>query len=187
MNQLDGELRATVAYVGTGDGGAAANVHALAQFVYPEPEVADAEPPVRLCLLLTAPWSGEPLRVTVEGWDRVPADAASQARLAAASAVVFVADSDPARLAAARDALGDLERALAARGVALAELPHVVQYNNRDLRGVLPVRELREALNLHGADEVEAATARGRGALTTLVVALHALSPRRSRNPRPPR
>jgi hypothetical protein len=179
-----GDLRATVAYVGPADCGCATNLRVLAQFVIPEPPVVETEQPRRVSLLLAAPWSGEPLRVDAQAWDGVPTTPAECARLAAADVVVFVADSHPGRLEDNTTAFTQLERALVAGGGArLADQPHVLQYNNRDLRCVLPVRELREALNRYGVDEVEAASNRGRGVLTTLVLALHAISPRRSKIP----
>jgi hypothetical protein len=95
-------------------------------------------------------------------------------------AVVFVFDSSPDALEANVAALDLTERRIAAREGSLDLLPHVMQYNKRDLPIVLPVCEMRAALNRYGADEVEAAAKRGRGVLTTAVAAVHALSPRRS-------
>lgn len=180
MSQGEQELRAMVAYVGPAGAGCVDNLRALAQCVLPEPRVNEGSGPATLSLVLTAPWSGEPLRVQLEAWDEAPASPMEWKRLASADVLVFVADSQNGRMADNAAAFEQLARALEAQGPTLANRPHVIQYNNRERRCVLPVREMRAALNPHGADEVEAAAARGRGALTTLVLALHAISPRRS-------
>ena len=82
--------------------------------------------------------------------------------------VVFVADSQRARLDADLEAMEDLRDNLAEHGLSLLRLPFVIQYNKRDLDGVAGVDELRALLNPAGAPELEAAAASGRGVFETL-------------------
>jgi hypothetical protein len=93
-------------------------------------------------------------------------------------ALVFVADSHPARERANLESLADLNEHLATLGLSphqLARIPRVFQYNKRDLDVTLPVERLRTALNPEGAPEFEAAAIQGRGVAETLRVACKAV------------
>jgi hypothetical protein len=86
-------------------------------------------------------------------------------------AVVFVADSHPAREAANQEALADLTTHLVTIGLSpdqLRRLPRVFQYNKRDLDEALPVERLRARLNPSGAPDFEAVAREGRGVAETL-------------------
>jgi signal recognition particle receptor subunit beta len=84
--------------------------------------------------------------------------------------IVFVADSHPAREHANRESLVDLVANLEATGQRepLRRLPHVFQYNKRDLPAALPVERLRGSLNFLGAPEFEAVACSGQGVTETL-------------------
>ncbi|MBK8168940.1 MAG: gliding-motility protein MglA [Sandaracinaceae bacterium] len=83
--------------------------------------------------------------------------------------VVFVVDSQPGRMDANVQSIRNLEQNLALQGDDPDTLPLVVQYNKRDLPGVLSVAELRRALNVpRDVPEVEAAALLGRGVFETL-------------------
>jgi signal recognition particle receptor subunit beta len=82
--------------------------------------------------------------------------------------VVFVADSQEARLEADVESMADLHENLADHGLSLARVPFVIQYNKRDLPGLVPVEELRAALNPLGAPELLAAASSGVGVFETL-------------------
>jgi signal recognition particle receptor subunit beta len=82
--------------------------------------------------------------------------------------VVFVADSQAARLDANVESMADLSDNLGEHGRSLSQVPLVLQYNKRDLDGVVPVPELRALLNPGGAPELEAAASLGRGVFETL-------------------
>ena len=82
--------------------------------------------------------------------------------------VVFVADSQPARLDANLESLDNLRENLTERGYDLESLPFVVQYNKRDLPGAMPVEELRALLNVTGAPDFEASAVTGDGVFDTL-------------------
>jgi hypothetical protein len=85
-----------------------------------------------------------------------------------ADGVVFVADSQPAAMDANQESLASLERNLADLGLDAAAFPLVVQWNKRDIPGVLPPAELRAALNPRGAPEFETVASRGAGTMEAL-------------------
>ena len=87
--------------------------------------------------------------------------------LEGADGVVFVADSDPDREEANLVARQDLERNLQASRRTLEGLPHVYQWNKRDLPRVLPEPLLNRMLNPEGAPSVGAVAARGAGVMET--------------------
>ncbi|MFP2912822.1 GTP-binding protein, partial [Pyxidicoccus sp. 3LFB2] len=88
--------------------------------------------------------------------------------LQGADGVVFVADSQPEAMDANRESLANLEENLFEHGIRIDRFPLVMQWNKRDLEGVLPVDELRKELNPRGVPEFETAAANGRGVLDTL-------------------
>jgi signal recognition particle receptor subunit beta len=96
---------------------------------------------------------------------------ARRAVLQGLDAVIFVADSHPAREMANRESLADLNAHLGTLGlsaVQIARLPRAIQYNKRDLENALPIGRLRSALNPDGAPEFEAEARLGRGVSETL-------------------
>ena len=95
-------------------------------------------------------------------------DASRKLILKGADGVVYVADSQVARIEANIESLENLEQNLAAYGGSLGAMPHVVQYNKRDMADVSPVAELRQTLNLHGAPDFEAVAKTGEGVFETL-------------------
>ena len=82
--------------------------------------------------------------------------------------VVFVADSDVDREEANIDSYLNLQENLAENRIQLATLPHVVQYNKRDLEEVLSVEEMRRELNTFKAPDFEAVAVQGTGVFETL-------------------
>jgi signal recognition particle receptor subunit beta len=82
--------------------------------------------------------------------------------------VVFVADSQAPALEPNEESLANLKQNLEELGLAVADVPIVVQYNKRDLRNILPVEKLEDALNLTGAPSFEAAAIHGVGVFETL-------------------
>ncbi len=95
-------------------------------------------------------------------------DASRKLILKGADGIVFVADSQVARMEANIESLENLEQNLATYNTSLAAMPHVVQYNKRDMPEVTPVEELRATLNLHGAPDYEAVAKTGTGVFDTL-------------------
>jgi signal recognition particle receptor subunit beta len=98
-------------------------------------------------------------------------DASRKLILKGADGVVFVADSQRERFEANQESLDNLHRNLAEYDLRLAEMPYVMQYNKRDIANVVPVDELRVALNPTNAPEVEASARTGQGVFETLKVA----------------
>ncbi len=82
--------------------------------------------------------------------------------------VVFVADSDPDRFEANLESLDTLETNLLEHGYRLDALPHVIQYNKRDLESVVDVSYLRDCLNRHTVPDFEASAISGKGVVETL-------------------
>jgi signal recognition particle receptor subunit beta len=112
---------------------------------------------------------GMKLRVqlyTVPG--QVHYNATRQVVLRGADGVVFVADSQREMLRANRDSWENLKQNLLLQGIDLGELPHVLQYNKRDLGEVMSVEELDALVNEHNAPFFEAVATVGIGLEETL-------------------
>lgn len=88
--------------------------------------------------------------------------------LTGADAVVFVADSQRARLDANLESLENLRDNLAEHGRSLDELPFLLAYNKRDLGDIVPVEELERRLNRHGAPYFETCATSGVGVFEAL-------------------
>jgi signal recognition particle receptor subunit beta len=84
--------------------------------------------------------------------------------------VVFVADSQVSRRDANMDSMQELQEILTAEGLSLSAVPHVLQYNKRDLDKVLTVQDLRASLNRHAAPDFETSAETGKGILEALEV-----------------
>lgn len=82
--------------------------------------------------------------------------------------IVFVADSQAAALDANIESLSNLKVNLAELNLGVDEVPLVFQYNKRDIRNIVPVASLNEALNPQGAPYYEAAALHGIGVFETL-------------------
>jgi len=82
--------------------------------------------------------------------------------------VVFVADSSAAMMEENLESLRNLEENLNEYGKSLATLPHVIQFNKRDLPDAMSVDELSQHLNTHGAPCYEAIANTGQGVFPTL-------------------
>jgi signal recognition particle receptor subunit beta len=95
-------------------------------------------------------------------------DASRKLILKGVDGVVFVADSQLARMEANLESMENLRNNLAEQGYSLDNIPFVIQYNKRDMPGVVPVEELRIELNPKGAPEFEAIAPQGVGVFDTL-------------------
>jgi signal recognition particle receptor subunit beta len=85
-----------------------------------------------------------------------------------ADGIVFVADSQAARLDANVESLDDLNTNLAEQGRKLSSMPHIFQWNKRDLPDVVPAGELDRRLNLFGAPAVATVATTGDGVFEVL-------------------
>jgi mutual gliding-motility protein MglA len=95
-------------------------------------------------------------------------DASRKLILKGADGVIFVADSQDGRIEANQESIENLRTNLADYDTPLESIPFVIQYNKRDIPGVVPVEELRAVLNPMGAPEFEAAARTGEGVFETL-------------------
>jgi signal recognition particle receptor subunit beta len=86
--------------------------------------------------------------------------------------VVFVADSQEERMEANIDSILNLEENLLTYGVDLKNIPHVIQYNKRDLEAIVPVEVLRKELNRYNAPDFEAIAIDGQGVIETMGMAV---------------
>ena len=83
--------------------------------------------------------------------------------LSGADGVVFVADSQEARLEANRESLEDLHDNLLEHDRRLSDVPHTFHWNKRDLDGLVPVEELEKAFNPGGAPSLSTVATNGDG------------------------
>ena len=95
-------------------------------------------------------------------------DASRKLILKGVDGIVFVVDSQEEREDANLESLDNLKENLLEQGLELANVPHVVQYNKRDLPGVLPVDQLRSQLNPFGVPDFESIASEGDGVFETL-------------------
>jgi signal recognition particle receptor subunit beta len=84
--------------------------------------------------------------------------------------VVFVADSHPDRMDANVDSYLNLQENLQTYRVELKTLPHVIQYNKRDLPEAVPLEQLRSEINIYHVPDFEAVASEGKGVFETLRV-----------------
>lgn len=81
--------------------------------------------------------------------------------------LVFVADSDNARLEENKESLADMKEMMQHYGYDYQAIPMVFQWNKRDLRYKYPVDELSRALNDRGVPEFEAIAIQNKGVVET--------------------
>jgi len=91
--------------------------------------------------------------------------------LKGADSVVFVADSQPAMVDANRESFANLMDNLEANHIDPNDTPVIIQYNKRDIPGVLSVDELQEALGFEGYPFAEASAVKGEGVMETFKLA----------------
>jgi signal recognition particle receptor subunit beta len=87
--------------------------------------------------------------------------------LKGADSVVFVADSQPTMLESNRESFANLIDNLQENQLDPNDIPIVIQYNKRDIPGVMPVEEMQEKLNFEGYPYAEAAAIKGTGVMET--------------------
>jgi signal recognition particle receptor subunit beta len=95
-------------------------------------------------------------------------DATRKLVLRGADAVVFVADSQAQALEGNKESFQNLIENLKEQGTDLEKLPHVIQWNKRDITNALPVEVLDREINRFGAPTFEACATRGTGVRETL-------------------
>jgi len=177
VNRMSKEINCKIVYYGPGLGGKTANLQFLHAATKPESrgKMISLETETERTLFfdfmpLDLGKIGEyKIRFhlyTVPG--QVFYDASRRLILKGADGVIFVADSQAPRFEANVESLENLEQNLASYQRSLGDLPHVVQYNKRDMPEVTPLGELRETLNKRGVPDFEAVAKTGPGVFDTL-------------------
>jgi signal recognition particle receptor subunit beta len=95
-------------------------------------------------------------------------DASRKLILKGVDGVVFVADSQEARMDANVESLMNLEKNLVDHGFDLQAIPYVLQLNKRDLPTAVSAEELYRQLNFKGEPTFEATAPTGQGVFDTL-------------------
>src|SRR6201991_2354062 len=95
-------------------------------------------------------------------------DASRKLILKGVDGVVFVADSQEARLEANVESIRNLDKNLREQGYDIATIPYVLQFNKRDLPSALPTDELYRKLNIKREPTFEAVAPTGAGVFDTL-------------------
>jgi signal recognition particle receptor subunit beta len=88
--------------------------------------------------------------------------------LKGADGIVFVADSQATMLGANIESFKNLEENLKTHGMILAEMPHVLQFNKRDLPKLASIEELNAAISRFNAPFYESVATTGIGVQDTL-------------------
>jgi signal recognition particle receptor subunit beta len=87
--------------------------------------------------------------------------------LRGADSIVFVTDSQPAMVEANRESFANLLENMQENNLDPNDLPIVIQFNKRDIPGVLPVEALQERLGFEGYPFTEASALKGEGVMET--------------------
>ena len=95
-------------------------------------------------------------------------DASRKLILKGVDGVIFVADSQEARMDANVESLRNLEENLRENGFDLKTIPYTLQFNKRDLPTAVAVDSMYRALNLKGEPTFEAVAVQGMGVFETL-------------------
>jgi signal recognition particle receptor subunit beta len=88
--------------------------------------------------------------------------------LTGADGIIFVADSQRSRIEANLESLRNLQENLEEQGRALDEMPHVLQYNKRDLSELVPIDEMEQRFNLQAAPSFASVASSGDGVYEAL-------------------
>jgi len=88
-------------------------------------------------------------------------DASRKLILKGTDGVVFVADSQAARMDANLESLKNLELNLKEQGYDLQTIPYVLQFNKRDLPTATPFEEMKNSLHFKGEPIFEAIATKG--------------------------
>lgn len=95
-------------------------------------------------------------------------DASRRLILKGADGLVFVVDSQRARLDANLESLENLQANLKNDDISIESIPLVVQYNKRDMPNVMEIDQLRSLFNPWGVPDFEAVASTGMGVFDTL-------------------
>ncbi len=102
-------------------------------------------------------------------------DASRKLILKGVDGVVFVADSQEARMDANVESIRNLKENLREHAVVMEKVPYVLQLNKRDLPTAVPVPEMDTALRIKNEPVFEAVASRGTGVFETLKAVVKAV------------
>jgi len=177
VSSREGQVNARIVYWGVEGAGKTANLHAAFAKLRPDHRGELRRVPTRLDPTVT--YEVLPIElgdiagvrtqielVAVPG----PAEQAPTRKqlLDQVDGVVFVVDSQPARVDANIASFEELRRALRAYGRQMEDVPLLVQYNKRDLADPYALEDLHRKLDVKGAVVFESVATDGTGVLQTL-------------------
>jgi signal recognition particle receptor subunit beta len=177
LNPLTRELVFKIVFYGPGLGGKTTTLSAIHERTKPEHRgklVSLATPTERTLYFDFLPIRVPKIRnlnvrlqlFTVPG--QVYFSATRKLVLTGADGIVFVADSQPARMDANQESLEDLSGNLAEHGRSLSQIPHTFQWNKRDIEEVVSEGELDRRFNLFAAPTTATIATRGVGVFDSL-------------------
>lgn len=177
LNPLTRELVFKIVFYGPGLGGKTTTLQAIHERTKPEHRgklVSLATPTERTLYFDFLPVRVPRIRnlnvrlqlFTVPG--QVYFSATRKLVLTGADGIVFVADSQQARMDANQESLEDLSGNLAEHGRSLSQIPHTFQWNKRDIEDVVTEGELDRRFNLFAAPTTATVATRGVGVFESL-------------------
>jgi signal recognition particle receptor subunit beta len=98
-------------------------------------------------------------------------DASRKLILRGCDGIIFVADSQKARMEANIESIANLATNLKENGFDVRSIPYVLQLNKRDMPSAVPVAEMERLLRFRGEPMIEAVASQGTGVIETLKAA----------------
>jgi hypothetical protein len=98
-------------------------------------------------------------------------DASRKLILRGCDGIIFVADSQQARMEANIESIANLATNLRENGFDVRSIPYVLQLNKRDMPSAAPVAEMERLLRFRGEPMIEAVANQGTGVIETLKAA----------------
>jgi signal recognition particle receptor subunit beta len=95
-------------------------------------------------------------------------DASRKLILRGCDGIIFVADSQKARMEANIESIANLATNLKENGFDIRSIPYVLQLNKRDMPSAAPLVEMERLLRFRGEPMIEAVASQGTGVIETL-------------------
>jgi len=177
INYASREINCKIVYYGTGLGGKTTNLEYIYSRVNPDTKgkmISLATETERTLFFDFLPIDLGEVRgfktrfhlYTVPG--QVYYNASRRLILKGVDGLIFVADSQGTRAEANIEAMHNLYENLETYGYDLTTIPFAIQYNKRDMPGVLSFDELRAQINPMGVPDFEGVAIEGKGVFETL-------------------
>ena len=177
INYASREINCKIVYYGTGLGGKTTNLEYIYSRVNPDTKgkmISLATESERTLFFDFLPIDLGEVRgfktrfhlYTVPG--QVYYNASRRLILKGVDGLVFVADSQASRAEANIEAMHNLYENLETYGYELDKIPFAIQYNKRDMPGMLSMADLRSQINPLGVPDFEGVATKGQGVFETL-------------------